>query len=189
MLGMLCPHQHGCASWDHADGKRHSRRLAPSNRGSAPIAFEGAARPMTLFPASDAGVAIGSAAPESVRWARVAVFVPLSQAYTFSVPATLSEQVVSGARVVCAFRGRQLMGVVLSVGDGPPDVPIEKLKPILTVVDTVPVVPAELLGLACELASYYLAPIGEVMRLAVPAFVRTRARGLSRVGLLGVKRA
>lgn len=144
---------------------------------------------MTLFPDSDAARAIGTTTIESVRCARVAVFVPLSQPYTFCVPAALQADVVSGARVVCSFRGRQIMGVVLSVGDGPPDVPVEKLKPILAVVDSVPVVPAELLGFTCELASYYLAPIGEVMRLAVPAIERTRARALSSEGLLDDKRA
>jgi primosomal protein N' (replication factor Y) (superfamily II helicase) len=128
-------------------------------------------------------------APPSVRCARVAVFVPLSQPYTFSVPAAFSADVVSGARVICAFRGRQILGVVLSVDDGPADVPVEKLKPILAVVDTVPVVPAELLGFTCELASYYLAPIGEVLRLAVPAIERARARALSSEGLLDEKRA
>jgi primosomal protein N' (replication factor Y) (superfamily II helicase) len=97
---------------------------------------------------------------QTVRFARVAVFVPLSQAYTFSVPEALSAGVVSGARVVCGFRARQILGVVLEVGEGTPDVAVAKLKPILAVVDTVPVVPAELLGFLCELASYYLAPIG-----------------------------
>jgi primosomal protein N' (replication factor Y) (superfamily II helicase) len=123
-------------------------------------------------------------AGDGVRFARVAVFVPLSQPYTFSVPDELAASVVSGARVVCGFRGRRIMGVVLEVAEGVPDVAVDKLKPILAVVDTVPVVPGELLGFSCELASYYLAPIGEVMRLAVPAIERTRARALRGEGLL-----
>jgi primosomal protein N' (replication factor Y) (superfamily II helicase) len=121
---------------------------------------------------------------EGVRFARVAVFVPLGQPYTFSVPDELAGGVVPGARVVCAFRARRIMGVVLEVAEGAPDVAVDKLKPILAVVDSVPVVPDELLGFSCELASYYLAPIGEVMRLAVPAIERTRARALRGEGLL-----
>jgi primosomal protein N' (replication factor Y) (superfamily II helicase) len=123
-----------------------------------------------------------------VRVARVAVFVPLSQSYSFSIPEALAAQTLSGARVICSLRGRQIMGVVLDVSVGSPDVPVEKLKPILAVVDSVPVVPGELLGFLCELASYYLAPIGEVMRLAVPAIERTRARELQGEGLLGDRR-
>jgi primosomal protein N' (replication factor Y) len=121
---------------------------------------------------------------EGLRFARVAVFVPLAQPYTFSVPDELAAGVVPGARVVCAFRARRIMGVVLEVAEGMPDVAVDKLKPILAVVDSVPVVPDELLGFSCELASYYLAPIGEVMRLAVPAIERTRARALRGAGLL-----
>jgi primosomal protein N' (replication factor Y) (superfamily II helicase) len=125
---------------------------------------------------------------DAVRVARVALFVPLSQSYSFSIPEALAAQTVSGARVICSLRGRQIMGVVLDVGVGSPDVPIEKLKPILAVVDSAPVVPAELLSFLCELASYYLSPIGEVMRLAVPAIERTRARALRDEGLLGDRR-
>jgi primosomal protein N' (replication factor Y) len=122
------------------------------------------------------------------RFAHVAVFVPLSQAYSFAVPEALTREVVCGARVVCAFRGRQIMGIVLDVGEGDAGVPQEKLKPILAVVDSEPVVPAELLGFLCELANYYMAPVGEVMRLAVPAIERSRARALDDEGLLGGRR-
>lgn len=123
-------------------------------------------------------------AAASLRFASVAVFVPLSQPYTFSIPAALAETVVTGARVVCGFRGRQIMGVVLQVVEGDPGMPLAKLKPILAVVDSAPVVPSELLSFLCELAAYYMAPIGEVMRLAVPAVERSRARALSEEGLL-----
>jgi primosomal protein N' (replication factor Y) (superfamily II helicase) len=143
----------------------------------------------TLPALASPGTAAEEAPAVAVRFAKVAVFVPLSQPYTFAVPDALASSAVSGSRVVCAFRGRQIMGVVLEVAVGTPDVPVEKLKPILAVVDTVPVVPAELLGFSCELASYYLAPIGEVMRLAVPAIERTRARSLKDEGLLGDRRA
>ncbi len=110
--------------------------------------------------------------------------MPLSQAYTFLVPDALADSAVAGARVVCALRGRQVMGVILSARVGDPEVPLAKLKPILAVVDTEPVIPAELLEFSNELAQYYLAPIGEVMRLAVPALTRTRARALRDEGLL-----
>lgn len=144
--------------------------------------------PTAVDPAApDHTSGVAPQAPAIARFARVAVFVPLSQSYTFSVPPALAESVVNGARVVCAFRNRQILGVVIEVGSDAPDVAMEKLKPILAVVDTVPVVPAELLGFSCELASYYLAPIGEVMRLAVPAIERTRARALQSEGLLGEK--
>jgi primosomal protein N' (replication factor Y) len=129
-----------------------------------------------------------SPAPVRVHFANVAVFVPLSQPYSFAIPAALETRVLAGARVVCALRGRQVMGVVLAAIWGDPGMPPEKLKPILAVVDTEPVVPVELLGFLCELANYYMAPVGEVMRLAVPAIERTRAHALQEDGLLADQR-
>lgn len=131
---------------------------------------------------------LSSRAGVATRHAQVAVFAPVREPYTFLVPLSLQSGVVPGARVVCPLRGRQVMGVVLEVGADPPAVAIEKLKPILAVVDAEPVVPAELLGFSSELASYYLAPIGEVLRLAVPAIERTRARALAGEGLLEQRR-
>ncbi len=68
-----------------------------------------------------------------------------------------------------------MLGVVLSVSEGEPDFPVEKLRPLGAVVDDGACLPAELLG--------FLAPIGEVVRMALPAFERLRARELAEQGL------
>ena len=116
--------------------------------------------------------------------ARVAVPVPLGQAFTYSVPQALAPRVARGARVLCPFGRRKVLGVVLGVEEGAADVPEEKLKPLEAVVDAEPVLTEELLSFLCELASYYLAPVGEVMRLALPAVERRAAQALDAQGLL-----
>jgi primosomal protein N' (replication factor Y) len=136
----------------------------------------------TLFPAPAASVPAEQPALDE-RFAEVALFIPLGRSYSFSIPAALAAGVVTGARVVCGLRGRRVLGVVLAVKHGDAGVAREKLKPILAVVDAEPVVPSELLSFTCELANYYLAPIGEVLRMAVPAVERTRARELQQEGL------
>ena len=113
--------------------------------------------------------------------ARVAVPVPLGRAFSYSVPAAM--QVVAGSRVLVEFGRRKVLGVVLDVGDREPDVPPEKLKAIAAMVDPEPVFPAELLAFLLELARYYLAPVGEVMRLALPAVERSAQERLQ--GVLG----
>ncbi len=118
------------------------------------------------------------------RFARVAVPVPLGQAFTYAVPEALYERVVRGSRVLCPFGRRQVMGVVLSVAEDPGDVPREKLKPLRAVVDDQPVLPDELLSFLVELARYYLAPIGEVMRLALPSIERQARARLDQDGAL-----
>lgn len=110
--------------------------------------------------------------------ARVAVPVPLGQAFTYSVPPELAAAVQRGARVLCEFGRRRVLGVVLEAGEREPDIAPEKIKPLRAVVDREPVLPEELLGFLQELSRYYVAPIGEVMQLALPAVERSAARAL-----------
>jgi len=116
---------------------------------------------------------------------RVAVPVPLGQAFTYSVPDATKTAPVRGARVLVEFGRRKLFGVVLDVsrevGEG---VDPAKLKPVLAVVDSEPVVKSELLDFLLELARYYLAPVGEVLRLALPALERGSVEDLAEQGVL-----
>ncbi len=118
-----------------------------------------------------------------MSFARVAVPVPLGQAFSYIVPEQLAEDVREGSRVLVSFGRRKILGVVIRLEDAT-DVPADKLKPLLAVVDPQPVLPPELLAFLVELARYYLAPVGEVMRLALPALERTATERLDQAGLL-----
>jgi primosomal protein N' (replication factor Y) (superfamily II helicase) len=119
-----------------------------------------------------------------VLLAKVSVPVPLGQAFTYLVPPELAGELRPGARVLCDFGRRRVLGIVLELGEREPEVDPEKLKPIRAIVDKTPVLDDELLGFLRELARYYLAPIGEVMRLALPAVERSAAESLAEQGLL-----
>lgn len=112
---------------------------------------------------------------EPVWQARLAVPAPLGQAFSYLVPADLRAQVQRGARVLCELGKRQVLGVVLDVAERVPDIPIERMKPIVAVVDAEPVLSEELLSFVQELARYYVAPIGGAIELSLPAVERTRA--------------
>jgi primosomal protein N' (replication factor Y) (superfamily II helicase) len=114
--------------------------------------------------------------------ADVAVPVPLSRAFTYAVPPELAAAIKPGARVVCELGKRRLVGVVLGVADR--SLPGVKLKPIAAVVDPEPILPAELLAFLVQLGGYYFAPIGEVLRLALPAMERDQVRALGAQGEL-----
>ncbi len=116
--------------------------------------------------------------------AEVAVPVPLGRAFSYKVPDALVGRVKPGARVLCQFGARSVLGIVLTVGDGPLDFPESKLKPLGAVVDPEPVLPEELLAFLVELSNYYLSPIGEVMRLALPAVERTQVEDQATLSLL-----
>lgn len=117
-----------------------------------------------------------------MRLAKVAVPVPLGQAFTYALP---QQDIGAGARVLVEFGRRHVLGVVLESFDGVPDFDVSKLKSVVAVVDAQPVFPSELLEFLVELARYYLAPLGEVMRLALPAVERSAKARLVSHGVEG----
>ncbi len=123
-----------------------------------------------------------------VLLAEVAIPVPLAQAFTYAMPPDLARRVEPGMRVVCPFRKRHVQGVVIDIADREPPVDPSRIKPIARVLDDAPCVPPELLRFLREMASYYLAPIGEVVRLAIPALERSVARELADEGLLDLRK-
>ena len=118
------------------------------------------------------------------RWADVAIPVPLGRSFTYAVPEALAARVCPGARVLCELGRRKVAGVVLAVSDVPPPIDPSKVKALAGVLDTEPVLPLELLKFLEELARYYFAPIGEVMRLALPAVEREVVEELAGQGEL-----
>jgi primosomal protein N' (replication factor Y) len=117
--------------------------------------------------------------------ADVALPVPLARAFTYTVPDAQRAGAVAGARVVCPFGGRRLVGVIVGTRDGDPP---KGAKPLARVVDDEPSVPEDLLAFLVGLASYYFAPIGEVVRLALPPIDRETARELEEPTLFGAAR-
>jgi primosomal protein N' (replication factor Y) (superfamily II helicase) len=116
-------------------------------------------------------------------FAEVGIPVPLGQGFSYRVPPELGE-VRPGARVLCEFGRRKVLGIVLGVGSEPPPIDASRIKDLTAIVDREPVLPDELLAFLRELAAYYFAPIGEVLRLALPAVERDRVRALEADGKL-----
>lgn len=115
--------------------------------------------------------------------ADVAVPIPLARAFSYEVPSHLALGLVLGSRVLCDFHKRQVIGVVVALGERPSD-PEMPLKPVRAVVDGKPVVPKELLDFLLEVAGYYYAPVGEVLRMALPALERGEVERLEEQGEL-----
>jgi primosomal protein N' (replication factor Y) len=115
-----------------------------------------------------------------VLLADVALPVPLARAFTYAVPDDLALRATPGARVICPFGARRLVGVVLALHQGDPP---ERAKAIQAIVDDQPAIPEDLLAFLRDLAAYYFAPIGEAMRLALPPIERDTARALGAASL------
>jgi primosomal protein N' (replication factor Y) len=74
-------------------------------------------------------------------------------------------------------------GVVLEISQRASKIPPQKLKPIEAVIDHLPVIEEELLDFLLHLSRYYIAPVGEVVRLALPAVERGAVEVLGRARL------
>jgi len=95
----------------------------------------------------------------------VAVTLPLHPLYTYSVPADLADLLSTGKRVLVPFGNRRITGYVC--GPGPVD-ETYPVKPILDVLDEEPLFPESMLPFFTWTAEYYVHPLGEVIKTALP---------------------
>ncbi|MDB6012744.1 MAG: replication restart helicase PriA [Gammaproteobacteria bacterium] len=107
---------------------------------------------------------------------RVALDTPLKRLFDYLPPeSTLwSAPIEPGMRVRVPFGRQKLIGIVMEAADSS-DVPPERLKPILEVLDPRPVLDASALALLRWAAEYYHHPIGEVLSTALPKAMRMGA--------------
>jgi primosomal protein N' (replication factor Y) len=99
----------------------------------------------------------------------VSLPVPLDQPFTYSLPPTLRHRVRVGSRLVVPFGPRTLTGVILRCHDEEPSLDTRAvLRDALRLIDSEPVLSAELLALGKWIAGYYCAPLGDVLRGMLP---------------------
>lgn len=115
---------------------------------------------------------------------RIAIPTPLRRQFDYLLPANFHTNLPQiGARVKVSFGRQTLIGILLAVVNET-DVPIQKLKPIIEVLDEQPVFDSELLQLLEWCSLYYHHPIGEVMQNALPVKLRqgatTQIKGIRR---------
>ncbi len=101
-------------------------------------------------------------------FARVAVPRPLHQTFLYRIPESLVGSVEPGRRVVVPFRRRKVIGWIDEIVAEPKQLP-GRVRSILDVPDAEPVLDEGLLDLCRWVARYYAAPIGLVIRAALPA--------------------
>jgi len=101
-------------------------------------------------------------------FADVILPVPLDGLFTYSVPQQLEGQVRVGVRVLVPFgRNKTHIGILAKIHDQAPEG--YQVKDILQVLDTAPILLDTQLRLWHWIADYYMAPIGDVYKAALPA--------------------
>ena len=100
-----------------------------------------------------------------MRYAEVAVHVPVNRTFTYHIPHELVPQLEAGSLVRVEFGVAMQPGVVIARHDST-DIP--ETKPILELLDPKPVMLAEHIDLARWLSETRLAPIGACIWLMLP---------------------
>ena len=107
-------------------------------------------------------------------YAQVAIDVPLFTALTYAVPQSLREGIKAGQLVQVPFRNRAKTGLLLQVDETIQDEKLDasKVRELLDIVDAEPLLTTQGIEFLKFVADYYLSPIGEVVKLAIPSSVR-----------------
>lgn len=99
--------------------------------------------------------------------------VPLEGTFTYSLPQGMEEAARVGMRVLVEFgNSKKYTGIVSRVHDEEPK--DYKVKDVLELIDDAPILTDEQLRLWRWIADYYMSPIGDVYRAAVPAGLKNK---------------
>lgn len=111
--------------------------------------------------------------------AKVLIDGPSELVFDYGVPPALVGQVTAGSRVRVPLRHRQATGTVteLVTVEEESDDAAFSLKPLTGLIRNQPAIPSALLKLARWIASYYAAPLEQVMRSLLPVSVRNENLG------------
>lgn len=97
---------------------------------------------------------------------KVAVTLPVYDSYTYDVPSHLADKCRPGLRVLVPFGNRRVTGYILSVHSESPEF---KTKSVLELLDDYPLFPVTSVSFFQWISDYYIHPLGEVIKAALPA--------------------
>ena len=101
---------------------------------------------------------------------RVALAVPLDRLFDYRAGDVGDAE--PGSRVLVPFGRRDTVGIVVERADAS-ELPADRLETARRVLDTAPLIDAELMTTLRRAARYYQYPLGEVLHAALPAALRS----------------
>ena len=112
------------------------------------------------------------------RFVEIALPVPLRRLFDYQLSDDLKQVVEPGMRLIVPFGRRKMTGLVVSV-KSTTEIPMAKIKPVISLVDQQAVISPNLLELISWVADYYQQPLGEVYKVALPSIYLPKASDLS----------
>ena len=103
-----------------------------------------------------------------MTYADIILPVPLDGYFTYVIPIEMQGRAVPGMRVLVPFgRGKSYVGIIARLHDQQPQG--YAVKPIAELIDNEPVLLPQQLKFWQWISDYYMSPIGEVYKAALPA--------------------
>lgn len=103
-------------------------------------------------------------------FAEIAVFKALSKTLHYLIPPEMGDQAVVGKRVIVPLGRSESLGLIVALQEAAPLLQKKIVcRPIKSIVDTVPIVPPDLLDLCRWISSYYFFPLVGVIQTALPS--------------------
>ena len=104
-------------------------------------------------------------------FAQIIIPVPVAGTFTYEIPISMVERIRVGQSVIVQFGGKKLYtGIVASLSPTPPEG--FNIKSVMEIVDERPTVTQKQLELWQWTSDYYMCPIGDVYKAAVPVGLR-----------------
>jgi primosomal protein N' (replication factor Y) len=102
-------------------------------------------------------------------YAEIAITLPLEKTFHYAIPPQFQSLCEVGKRVLVPFGKRTITGYILDLPPHlPPDITDKDIKEILDVFDETPLFDKGMLQFFQWVTDYYLAPLGQVIKMALP---------------------
>ncbi len=108
-----------------------------------------------------------------MKYLEVAVAAPLGYTLTYAAPESCQTKLTPGLRLLVPLGNRLVTGYLFGPAAPPPAK--QRTKPVADILDPWPFFDAEMVPFFRWIADYYLHPIGEVVKEALPAGITTKS--------------
>lgn len=109
-----------------------------------------------------------------IKYVDVVLPVPVKRFFTYRVPPDMVKSIVPGCRVKVKFGKRHVTGYILSFCRKPKG--NFRIRELSDLVDKTPLINKKLLDLARWMADYYFYPLGEILKIMLPAGITGKQR-------------
>jgi primosomal protein N' (replication factor Y) len=113
------------------------------------------------------------------KFVEVAVGLPVEKTFYYEIPSFFAERLELGSRVLIPFGGRKVTGYAVALPPNLEDYPkADGVKPILDILDEKPAFDGRMLAFYRWISDYYLHPLGQVIKGALPPGITLESQRL-----------